>query len=191
MSFKVIDGGGPGKEERQLQQARELAENRFFFAIREVTANFLRIARGAGKPADLLLQMESAMDAALAFQKVYDRCPMDIIESALELKTVEQHCSEGVHQGKFGQADIDRWSEDGTFDRMEAEHTILRGALQVVASELLEQGTQKTAGKRELRNGVRQLQRVLVRKEAREAERARRASSKLKARKPRDASFDL
>jgi len=38
---------------------------------------------------------------------------------------------------------------------MLAEHTILRGALQTIASELLGQRTQKSAGKRELRQGIR------------------------------------
>jgi hypothetical protein len=53
-------------------------------------------------------------------------------------------------EGKLPQATIDRWWEDGTFDAMIAEYTILRGSLQTIASELIGQSTQKSAGKNEL-----------------------------------------
>ena len=57
MSFKVIDGGGPGKEERdkaqeerEKERQREWATSEFSWAIRETAANMIRIIRGAGKP---------------------------------------------------------------------------------------------------------------------------------------------
>jgi hypothetical protein len=34
MSFKVIDGDGPGKDERDRQRDREWAEQEFSYAIR-------------------------------------------------------------------------------------------------------------------------------------------------------------
>src|SRR4051812_17515873 len=57
MSFKVIDGDGPGKEERDLERNRERAMAEFSWAIRDAAANMLRIIRGAGKPYELLIQM--------------------------------------------------------------------------------------------------------------------------------------
>ena len=54
------------------------------------------------------------------------------------------------------QARIDRWMEDGTFDEMTAEYTILHGALQIVASELVEQRLQKQSGEQELHDGIRE-----------------------------------
>ena len=47
MSFKVIDGGGPGKDDRDRQRDQEWAQDEFSWAIRETAANLLRIVRGA------------------------------------------------------------------------------------------------------------------------------------------------
>jgi hypothetical protein len=68
MSFKVIDGDGPGKDERDREQQRERAKLEFSWAIRDTAANMLRIVRGAGKPYELLLQMKKAIDSAIKFQ---------------------------------------------------------------------------------------------------------------------------
>jgi hypothetical protein len=77
MSFKVIDGGGPSKEEREKAQAqeeqarmREWAEGDVSWAARECAANMLRIIRGAGKPHELLLQMKKVIDSAVKFQEL-------------------------------------------------------------------------------------------------------------------------
>jgi hypothetical protein len=59
MSFKVIDGDGPGKEERERQRRQEWAKDEFSGALREMAANMLRIVRGAGKGYELLRQMQS------------------------------------------------------------------------------------------------------------------------------------
>ena len=66
----VIEGGGPEKDDRERQRARDRAKDDFSWAIREVAANILRIIRGAGKPYELVLQMQRAIDAAVKFREV-------------------------------------------------------------------------------------------------------------------------
>jgi hypothetical protein len=153
--LKVIEGNGPEKEEKERQQALEWAKDDFSWAIREVAANMLRIIRGAGKPYELLLQMKRAIDAAIKFQEVHQHWPQDVIANELRVQCEDEKIYAGFREGKFIQADLDRWRDDGTFDRMIDEHTILRGALQAIASELIGQSTQKIAGERELRDGIR------------------------------------
>jgi hypothetical protein len=59
--------------------------------------------------------------------------------------------------GQIRQESIDRWDEDGTFDKMYAEGAIQRGALQIVASKLLDQVMQVRAGESEMHEGIRRL----------------------------------
>ena len=77
MSFKVIDGSGPSKEERnqqekerELQQQRDGTRSDFSWALRDCAANMLRIIRGAGKPNELMRQMQKALNAAVKFREV-------------------------------------------------------------------------------------------------------------------------
>jgi hypothetical protein len=59
-----------------------------------------------------------------------------------------------VREGMLDQTTFDRWMQDGTFDKMDAEHTIYRGVLQIVASQLIGQSVQKSAGDSELHDGL-------------------------------------
>ncbi|WOH57844.1 hypothetical protein [Bradyrhizobium sp. BWC-3-1] len=65
-----------------------------------------------------------------------------------------------AREGVLDQDSVDRWHEDGTFDRMAAEHTMFCGALQLIASEMIGQSTQKAAGSREFHDGLREYQQV-------------------------------
>jgi hypothetical protein len=72
--FRVIEGGGPEKEERERQkeekereQAREWARSDFSRAIREAAANMLRIVRDAGKPYEVLVQMQEVVNKAVTY----------------------------------------------------------------------------------------------------------------------------
>lgn len=92
MSFKVIDGGGPSKEERDKAQAHEEQVRRrewtkvdLSWAVRECAANLLRIVRGAGKPHELLLQMKKVIESAVKFQEVHGYWPDDVIAAELHL----------------------------------------------------------------------------------------------------------
>lgn len=183
----VIEGGGPEKDDSERQRARDRAKDDFSWAIREVAANMLRIIRGAGKPYELVLQMQRAIDAAVKFREVHQYWPQEVITNDLQIQSeYERICREG----KLPQATIDRWWEDGTFDAMIAEHTILRGSLQTIASELIGQSTQKSAGKNELHDGImswirNREERKRKREQAHKAERGARKNKKPKtSRKP-------
>jgi hypothetical protein len=156
MSFKVIDGDGPGKEERERGRDREFAKHEFSWAIRDTAANMLRIIRGAGKPFELLLQMKKAIDSAIKFQELHNHWPDDVIANDLQLEDEMEKVLARRREGALDQVTTDRWWKDGTFDRMMAEHTIYRGALQAIASELIGQNTQKRSGESEFHDGIRQ-----------------------------------
>jgi hypothetical protein len=167
MSFKVIDGDGPGKEERDRAQAeldkeqrREWVAGDFSWAIRECAANMLRIIRGAGKPHELLIQMRKVIDTAIKFQEAHGYWPQNEIVSKLGLEDKKFECLERGHSGDLAQVHIDRWSEDGTFDEMSAEHSVYRGVLQIIASRMIGQNTQERAGDSEFHEGLRELQEV-------------------------------
>jgi hypothetical protein len=185
MSFKVIDGDGPGKEERDREQDRERAKREFSWAIRDTAANMLRIVRGAGKPYELLLQMKKAIDSAIKFQELHNHWPFDVISSDLllddEMETIL------AKNGEIDQAHIDRWWKDGTFDRMMAEHTISKGVLQAIASELVGQDLQKRHGENEFHRGIQHWIRTReeqIRKDREVAKAARPAPARRKPRKP-------
>jgi hypothetical protein len=167
MPFKVIDGSGPGKEERDkaLQEEkkardREYATSDLSWAIRETAANMLRIIRGAGKPYELLLQMKKVIDSAIKFQEVHGSWPNDVMANKLRLEDEMDDCLERGRAGDLAQVHIDRWMKDGTFERMSAEHTLYRGVLQIVASRMIGQNTQERAGDEEFHRGLRELEEI-------------------------------
>lgn len=144
----VIDGDGPGKEERDRERDRERASNEFSSAIRDTAANMLRIVRGAGKPYELLLQTKRTIDSAIKFRELHDYWPTDVIANTLRLEDAREALYADAGKGKYDQASIDRWLEDGTIDQMLAEGAIFRGALQAIASELIGQTLQKRSGRK-------------------------------------------
>jgi hypothetical protein len=159
MSFKVIDGDGPGREERDRERQREWAKDEFAAALRELAANMLRVVRGAGKGYELLLQMKAVIDSAVKYRDLHDYWPSsDLISNVLMLEDEMETTLERGRGGTLGQVHIDRWLEDGTFDEMSAEHTLYRGVLQIIASRLIGQNTQERAGDSEFHEGLRRLE---------------------------------
>src|SRR5690349_10988102 len=130
MSFKVIDGDGPDKEERDRKRRREWASGEFSYAIRDLAANMLRVVRGAGKGYELLAQMQKVIDSAVKYRDLHDCWPnSDMISETLRLEDEMETTLERGRAGALAQEHIDRWWSDGTFDRMMAEHTMYRGVL--------------------------------------------------------------
>jgi hypothetical protein len=169
------------------ERAREWASREFSQAIRDTAANMLRMIRGAGKPYEVLLQMRRTIDSAIKFQELHDHWPSSAtIVNALQLEGAYETAVARARE-RNDQASIDRWTEDGTFDEMMAEHTILCGALQIVASELVGQTLQKQSGEREFHDGIREWvkvhdERMLKRRQTTTT--SRPGTRKPKARKP-------
>jgi hypothetical protein len=187
MSFKVIDGDGPGKEEGDREREREWAQGEFSYAIRDCAANMLRIVRGAGKSYEILHQMQTVIEAAVKFQKAHGHWPSsDSIQRELALHDDYEQQLERQQEGKLSQETIDRWREDGMFDRMYAKHVMCKGALQIAASGLIGQDTQQRAGESELQQGIRLLEdaREKQARQLRAAARAKPKAAKRKSRKP-------
>jgi hypothetical protein len=111
-------------------------------ALRSFTANLLRIMRGAGKPTEVAGQCVDLLEALERYRAACGRIA-DAAEmmEALELprrRQFRRHLS--VNMRKI-------------FD---GEQKLLRGALQVAASQLLGQSAQEAAGDSEIREGARE-----------------------------------
>lgn len=123
----------------------ELARRRALATVedthRALAANIPRVIRGAGRASELTTQSAAFIEACVTFKEAAGVFPFtDDVERMLVLDDQ----SEWIN--KFGE------TERALHD---AKHTIIRGALQVVASELLGQRPQATLGSHELSDGTR------------------------------------
>jgi hypothetical protein len=151
MNFRVIEGGGERRNPGQ-----EFAEEKLVVALREVTANLLRIVRGAGKSYELIRHFSEVIRAVSGFKDAAGHWPSAMmLSSALKLDDEVSEIYERHRSGQISQESIDRWKRDGTFERMYAERVIHRGVLQIIASKLLEQKVQVSAGESEMHQGIR------------------------------------
>lgn len=125
--------------------------------MRVLGANILRVVRGAGAPHDLLRQMRALEDAMFAHWEADRTWPLSEISAAV-----------WVHEKP------DNWDRYGENARGEwyAERTILSGALRYVAGELIGPPVQASRGSTEVRQGIRDLERL------RQAERERWLAAK-------------
>lgn len=183
MSFKVIDGGGSGREERPRRAELDQIEHEFLWAMREAVANLLRVIRGAGRPRDVLLQLTSVIDTGQKFYDLHGRWPTDVIAEDLSLRDEDRLKPPAIG---FSQQDEEEWQRDC------AQRAVCRGALQIVASGLLGQDLQRRAGRKELHNGIRILERIHGEQKGRTSEvlRKRRAVLRAKVRRPRALPSD-
>jgi hypothetical protein len=114
MSFKITDGDGPGKEERDRERRREWAKDEFSGTIRELAANMFRVVRGAGKGYELLVQMKTVIDSAIKYRDSHDYWPSsDVIGSALRRENEMETVLERGRAGTLAQEHIDRWWKAG------------------------------------------------------------------------------
>jgi hypothetical protein len=125
--------------EAEVVSKRELAAIRA--TLRALAANILRVIRGAGRSSELASQAAAFIEACISFKEAAGRFPFtDELEPMLAL----DYPPESIRELD----ETERALED-------AKRTIISGALQVVASELLGQRTQATIGSHELADGAR------------------------------------
>jgi hypothetical protein len=138
--MKVVADNPNLEQQRKEQRCRESVGN----ALRELTANLLRITRGAGRPYQVFGQALQLLEACKEFREQLGYPP----------------------DAEFSQM-LDTAPEFDAPDDDDARHTIVRGALQLTASRLVDQRLQIKAGECELFDGIQDLARLRAERRAR------------------------
>lgn len=162
-------------ENTDVDIARNAAQERVEWTLRELTANLLRITRGAGRAYEIGRQAAALVDAIQGYCDAAGIWP-----SSYELSAALRISS-----------DDSRSADDFAADWAWAEEQMIRGALQMTAARLLNQPLQIGSGQNELHKGFYALEALRKAKaeERRQAELAARKAilPKAKRRKPRTA----
>jgi hypothetical protein len=124
--------------------------------LRELTANLLRVIRGAGKPYLIARQVFDLTEAIALYQSSTGRPISTEVLSAIPSLTPDPG-----FRTRYGDFEAD-WRN--------ARQLVVQGALQLLASELLDQRTQAAAGDHEVTRGLYAFERL--RAERRTATRA-------------------
>ncbi|MGO1079209.1 hypothetical protein [Inquilinus sp. CA228] len=124
--------------------ARRHAGQNVELALQELTANLLRVIRGAGEPREIGLQALAFVEATETYQDVVRR-PLFVSE-VKRMLSIEQD-----EQAMRRKKSADRIE----FHGMQA---IICGALQIAASRILCQPRQEASGRREIEDGLRLLE---------------------------------
>jgi hypothetical protein len=139
-------------ENSKADLARQRASDQVEWKLRELTANLLRITRGAGKPCEIMQQMVDLTEAMRRYQAATGLWPTDEFVRALNVS--------------YDLETMQHWRDEDRHREYAKDH-IIRGALQIVASRLVDQKTQEAAGRSEMHDGIRSLEDL--RSEARKA----------------------
>lgn len=118
--------------------ATERALQRIDWPLRELAANIMRIIRGAGKPEYLVDHLVSVLEAISQYQSVAGGNPSG--HDYYKILDLDRCHTEGF-LGARGEWDY-------------AIRDMVEGGLQHAASELLGQGTQEAAGRRQIFQGL-------------------------------------
>jgi len=149
--------------DRDIQ--RRLAWEKAEAALVELTANILRVVRGAGRPYSIGNECAQVAIAFQEYQSVAGQWPSSFeISKAIEF--AEDPFRDGI--------------SDEQFNLEVARNLIIRGGLQFVASQMLAQNLQKRAGEREMTTGFHALAKAeeARRRKVEENIKARRAAEK-------------
>jgi hypothetical protein len=127
--------------------------------LRETGANFLRIVRGGGSPADLSRNCENCINGFQRFFAAHNRYPFDseirqFLDCELTLRENRPWISKREPERALRQIDkLEMLRQDA--------HLLIRsGCLQVAASLLMDQMTQRRKGESEISEGVKDLIRI-------------------------------
>jgi hypothetical protein len=160
-------------ENSETDLARKRAMGVVDWSLRQLTANVIRVARGAGKAYEIPLQAQEFIDALVGFREAVGHFPSDYeLAACITIEPTQE-----LHD----RLSLENRQEMGT------ERQIIRGALQITASHLLGQAAQKSAGGNEMLDGIRNMETFRAeRQKAWEAEvRARAVGQVRRRRKPK------
>jgi hypothetical protein len=130
----------------QAEIARDRAMDKISWALRELTANLLRVTRGAGKRYEIATQALALCEAFIEYKEAGGHSyRLDEIPNPLST----QHDWEVTRQLNHENREL-----------YSAEQSIICGALQIAASRLIGQRTQEAAGHREMYDGLQRLERL-------------------------------
>ncbi|SIO37069.1 hypothetical protein SAMN05444722_1722 [Rhodovulum sp. ES.010] len=131
---------GRDDQETEHERACKAADE----ALRRLTANLLRVTRGAGKPWEIVGHAAEFVLAVEAAQRTS------------EFGYSPERASAALRLEHFA---FDRTREDIEMRmKLDAEHRIVCGALQIAASDLLGQNTHLQRGATEMSDGIRDLE---------------------------------
>lgn len=119
----------------------EIAKRRLSWELKELAANLMRVTRGAGKPYEIGAQAAAIVRSFEEYRNIAGVYPNS--GELADMLVVER--------------DDDRFlgCDEDELKMMFAERGMVRGALQIAASELLGQRTQAARGETELLEAVR------------------------------------
>ncbi|MBY3344887.1 hypothetical protein [Rhizobium laguerreae] len=150
-------------ENDQRELNRRTAEIDLRWPLKTLAANFIRIVRGAGSPAELGRQCAEVVQAYRDYHAALGEWPSSyLISETLSLRHRENHAT-----------------SDRAWEWEEAMRQMVAGGLQVAASQLLKQNTQQRAGESEMFEGLR-----VIEKQRSENAAARMQKPKPKPRTP-------
>jgi hypothetical protein len=144
--FRVIEGDANPALERVTYMVGS--------ALRELTANLLRVTRGAGRDYEIPTQAIALIEALQEYVK----------QRPNHLPNLGGFLTEGL-----GEIDFD------TPRPVAAKYDITRGVLQIVASRLLGQDLQERHGEKELNDGLRRWDEAIAEVRRRREEERRKA----------------
>jgi hypothetical protein len=146
---------GEAQSEKDILKKRAL--DQLTRDLRKFAANFLRIISGSGKPLDLLRQTEKLTASLQAYADAHDgalptpKTVHQILDSRAAVIEYRPWIKE-VHE-----ASRRRWEKDGTYVRNDAVAGIIKAGLRMVASELVDQLTQRGTNESEFYEQIRRL----------------------------------
>src|SRR5262245_54650182 len=101
-------------EMSETEIKRERAAAILRASLRELTANLMRIVRGAGKPYDVGEQLVAALSAFKDYREAVGEWPSQYeISEALSIPNALDGLRQGKAEGRITAQDWEQWSADG------------------------------------------------------------------------------
>jgi len=137
-------------EQSEAEVGRHRALDQLTPALRHLTANLMRITRGAGHPYRLAEELTACLSAMRAYQEAVGYGPStEEIQAALDASEPEV---------EYTEAEIARRYESGTWAREQALTDIRRAGLGMTAALLLNQRLQMSKAEADMRSATDRLE---------------------------------